>query len=192
MSKKHKKKDKQSFVAFKAKAPPKLSKPTLSTGHNKHKSDDVLKRSNGDSFRISFVHPKNVKSAFGLDGALRKPAGASFTFDDYKSNSTKKKKKKTNLSSLLKQSDNSLASPENKSKLKGGSDDHNKFEKNDMIYGDRSNYSVEEVVKDRIGCRPRSNSTDGELKLPQRGMHSQNLKNLFDSSIIYFRLQRFV
>jgi ubiquitin C-terminal hydrolase len=33
-----------------------------------------------------------------------------------------------------------------------------------------SGVSVEEAVKDKIGLRPRANSTDGELKLPQRGL----------------------
>lgn len=33
-----------------------------------------------------------------------------------------------------------------------------------------SGRSVEDAVRDRVGCRPRSNSTDGELNLPQRGL----------------------
>jgi ubiquitin C-terminal hydrolase len=33
-----------------------------------------------------------------------------------------------------------------------------------------SGVSVEEAVKDKVGLRPRANSTDGELKLPQRGL----------------------
>ena len=33
-----------------------------------------------------------------------------------------------------------------------------------------SGISVEEAVKDKMGLRPRANSTDGELKLPQRGL----------------------
>ena len=36
--------------------------------------------------------------------------------------------------------------------------------------GQLSGRSVEDAVRDRVGCRPRSNSTDGELKLPQRGL----------------------
>lgn len=36
--------------------------------------------------------------------------------------------------------------------------------------GHLSGRSVEDAVKDRVGCRPRSNSTDGELNLPQRGL----------------------
>lgn len=36
--------------------------------------------------------------------------------------------------------------------------------------GKLSGRSVEDAVKDRVGCRPRSNSTDGELNLPQRGL----------------------
>ena len=33
-----------------------------------------------------------------------------------------------------------------------------------------SGTSVEEAVRDKFGCRPRSNSTDGELGLPRRGL----------------------
>lgn len=36
--------------------------------------------------------------------------------------------------------------------------------------GHLSGKSVEEVVQDKAGCRPRANSTDGELALPQRGL----------------------
>ncbi len=34
--------------------------------------------------------------------------------------------------------------------------------------------SVEEAVKDKVGRRPRTNSTDGELNLPQRGLCDEN------------------
>jgi hypothetical protein len=33
-----------------------------------------------------------------------------------------------------------------------------------------SGLSVEDAVRDKAGCRPRANSTDGELNLPQRGL----------------------
>eukprot|EP00814_Leptocylindrus_danicus_P006475 CAMPEP_0116038990 /NCGR_PEP_ID=MMETSP0321-20121206/23221_1 /TAXON_ID=163516 /ORGANISM="Leptocylindrus danicus var. danicus, Strain B650" /LENGTH=789 /DNA_ID=CAMNT_0003517977 /DNA_START=182 /DNA_END=2548 /DNA_ORIENTATION=- len=36
-------------------------------------------------------------------------------------------------------------------------------------------YSVEEAVADRMGCRPRSNSTDGELNLPRKGLCDEGL-----------------
>jgi len=35
--------------------------------------------------------------------------------------------------------------------------------------------SVEEAVKDQVGRRPRTNSTDGELNLPQRGLCDENI-----------------
>lgn len=45
---------------------------------------------------------------------------------------------------------------------------------NDTSHNHRSPYlsgvSVAEAVRDKVGLRPRSNSTDGELKLPQRGL----------------------
>ena len=36
--------------------------------------------------------------------------------------------------------------------------------------GHLSGRSVEDIVRDKLGCRPRANSTDGELNLPQRGL----------------------
>ena len=36
--------------------------------------------------------------------------------------------------------------------------------------GHLSGMSVDDAVRDTVGCRPRANSTDGELKLPQRGL----------------------
>lgn len=36
--------------------------------------------------------------------------------------------------------------------------------------GHLSGKSLEEVIRDKAGCRPRANSTDGELALPQRGL----------------------
>mmetsp|Transcript_22314 Transcript_22314/g.32942 ORF Transcript_22314/g.32942 Transcript_22314/m.32942 type:complete len:882 (-) Transcript_22314:87-2732(-) len=38
-----------------------------------------------------------------------------------------------------------------------------------------SGVSVEDAVKDKTGCRPRANSTDGELKLPRRGLCDEGM-----------------
>lgn len=38
------------------------------------------------------------------------------------------------------------------------------------VEGQLSGRSVEDAVRDEVGCRPRANSTDGELNLPQRGL----------------------
>lgn len=38
------------------------------------------------------------------------------------------------------------------------------------LAGHLSGMSVEQAVRDKAGCRPRANSTDHELKLPQRGL----------------------
>jgi ubiquitin C-terminal hydrolase len=55
-------------------------------------------------------------------------------------------------------------------------------------HGRLSGLSVEDAVRDKIGLRPRSNSTDGELNLPQRGLcdermvltaHRWNLDQIF-------------
>jgi hypothetical protein len=41
--------------------------------------------------------------------------------------------------------------------------------------GKLSALSVEEVIRDRAGCRPRANSTDGELNLPRRGLCDERM-----------------
>lgn len=38
-----------------------------------------------------------------------------------------------------------------------------------------SGVSVEDAVRDKTGCRPRANSTDGELKLPRRGLCDEGM-----------------
>ena len=43
------------------------------------------------------------------------------------------------------------------------------------IEGKLSGLSVEEVVRDKSGCRPRANSTDGELNLPRRGLCDEHM-----------------
>ncbi len=35
--------------------------------------------------------------------------------------------------------------------------------------------SVEDAVRDKVGCRPRANSTDGELNLPRRGLCDERM-----------------
>jgi Ubiquitin carboxyl-terminal hydrolase len=41
--------------------------------------------------------------------------------------------------------------------------------------GRLSGMSVEEAVRDKSGCRPRANSTDGELNLPRRGLCDEHM-----------------
>jgi ubiquitin carboxyl-terminal hydrolase 36/42 len=41
--------------------------------------------------------------------------------------------------------------------------------------GRLSGLSVEDAVRDKVGCRPRSNSTDGELNLPRRGLCDERI-----------------
>jgi len=41
--------------------------------------------------------------------------------------------------------------------------------------GRLSGLSVEDAVRDRAGCRPRANSTDGELNLPRRGLCDERM-----------------
>lgn len=58
--------------------------------------------------------------------------------------------------------------------------------------GHLSGKSVEEVIRDKAGCRPRANSTDGELALPQRGLCDERTvltKYMWSSSYMNHRKQ---
>lgn len=45
----------------------------------------------------------------------------------------------------------------------------------DMDGGKLSGLSVADVIRDKAGCRPRANSTDGELNLPRRGLCDERM-----------------
>jgi ubiquitin C-terminal hydrolase len=69
--------------------------------------------------------------------------------------------------------------PSHQSSVNGNRSSHDavvplQHDDDDNVHSHRSPYfsgiSVEEAVLDKVGLRPRSNSTDGELKLPQRGL----------------------
>lgn len=45
----------------------------------------------------------------------------------------------------------------------------------DTKEGKLSGLSVEDAVRDKVGCRPRANSTDGELNLPRRGLCDERM-----------------
>jgi hypothetical protein len=45
----------------------------------------------------------------------------------------------------------------------------------EMDAGKLSGLSVEDAVRDKAGCRPRANSTDGELNLPRRGLCDERM-----------------
>ena len=184
---KRNKKTKQPIIV--GKAAPTLSKPkaTASSKHVNNDKIDVPSKGNSGFRCLSFVHPKSVKSAFGLDGNLRKPAGAPFSFRDYSGNDKKKKSSSLSLSSSPKKYD---GDPSNLNKQQkritqqakiDASKEHGMFKARE-----RSNYSVEDVVMDRIGCRPRSNSTDGELKLPQRGTFNKYRVLCYKTALTYF------
>jgi len=107
---------------------------------------------------IKFLHPKSPSAAFGVSrlADLRKPPGSVFSFDDYRSCG---KKSLINKGERLNGSgQNSLKSDVGRSNNSHGNDSATKASK-----------SVNEVLADRVGCRPRLNSTDGELNLPSRG-----------------------
>lgn len=44
-----------------------------------------------------------------------------------------------------------------------------------LCSGKLSGISVDDAVKDKTGCRPRANSTDGELNLPRRGLCDEGM-----------------
>ena len=48
-------------------------------------------------------------------------------------------------------------------------------EEMNLCPGKLSGISVDDAVKDASGCRPRANSTDGELNLPRRGLCDERM-----------------
>lgn len=46
---------------------------------------------------------------------------------------------------------------------------------NDPDRGSLTGLSIEDAVRDKHGCRPRANSTDGELNLPRRGLCDERI-----------------
>ena len=132
-----------------------------------------------DKRRIKFVHPKKASSAFGIDdklqhngnhsnSILRKPPGSPFTFDDY---NTKKLKRKNNEGKVVEM--------DRKASANFLLNTPTSVTNSHVSRVSSSVNSLEEAVKDRIGCRPRSNSTDGELNLPQRGKSNNHSQNMF-------------
>jgi ubiquitin C-terminal hydrolase len=54
-------------------------------------------------------------------------------------------------------------------------DDEPSYSSSSSAAGHLSGMSVEDAVRDKAGCRPRANSTDGELRLPQRGLCDEQM-----------------
>lgn len=90
-----------------------------------------------------------------------------------------KKKKKKRSSSVGSQDSNSnrkdqskVAEPETRAPREV---DDSVSSQMAVVHQQLSGRSVEEAVKDKTGLRPRANSTDGELNLPQRGLCDEQM-----------------
>lgn len=103
-------------------------------------------------------------------------------------NSNKKKKQKTAADSLIaaiksvndnkgkKQTkattnDENSPTPKNKSTPQKGTENHHPSTP-------PSTYTIQDAISDKVGSRPRSNSTDGELNLPRRGLCDETMVSL--------------
>ena len=98
-----------------------------------------------------------------------------------------KDKKKGVSSIVVEQSNVKEDVPKTKKRKRLKSEDFTEEER--MMNRQLSGLTVEDAVKDRLGRRPRSNSTDGELNLPRRGLcdermvlesHKWNLEKLYN------------
>lgn len=121
----------------------------------KNKSDEPPARPDGSRKRIrshvEFVYPKDSSSE-------RKQ----FLFD----------KQRKSQSGFEQQSEQTSETLDDILSSKSGRKKHNEIE---LEGGKLSGLSVEDAIRDKLGCRPRANSTDGELKLPRRGLCDERM-----------------
>ena len=81
------------------------------------------------------------------------------------------KNKKENMEKISSKSDKSLANKEVNKRKRSLSEDYDTNSKNQKLSG----LTVEDAINDKVGRRPRSNSTDGELNLPRRGLCDERM-----------------
>ena len=127
---------------------------------------------------VEFVYPKKngVKEKYRFEKTNGKKSGDGYDADREDQNTPVKQKTSSSAKSIQEilyparivttSEDSSSNHVDASSRKRRASDD----ETSSSAEGQLSGRSVEDAVRDRVGCRPRSNSTDGELNLPQRGL----------------------
>ena len=156
--------------SFKSSLPPFASS---AAGDNKNGTFASRKRS---LMEVEFVYPKKngVKEKYRFDKTNGKKNGDGYEADREDQNTPVKQKTLSakSIQEILYPARQRAVSEDSSSNVDGvsrkrrASDD----ETSSSAEGQLSGRSVEDAVRDRVGCRPRSNSTDGELNLPQRGL----------------------
>lgn len=159
--------------SFKSSLPSFASSTTV--GDNKNGTFASRKRS---LMEVEFVYPKKngVKEKYRFDKTNGKKTGDGYEADREDQNTPVKQKTSSSSKSIQEilypsrivttSEDTSSNKVDASSRKRRASDD----ETSSSAEGQLSGRSVEDAVRDRVGCRPRSNSTDGELNLPQRGL----------------------
>jgi hypothetical protein len=157
-----------------------------SNGHNRVEAS-VEHRKSVDTFRsicknylevVDFVYPKDKKgnvSAYIFGKHLTN--GHTTTNESSPSHASVPENGDNNLSKLSiddilngRSSETKFDSESTPSVVSSSQADDDASRESEPPMGHLSGKSLEEVVKDKVGCRPRANSTDGELALPQRGL----------------------
>jgi hypothetical protein len=129
---------------------------------------------------VDFVYPKDKKgkiSAYVFGNHSTNGHAITSTNESSPSNASVPEKgdnlSKLSIDDILKgRSSKTKVDPESTPSVVSSQadDDDSRESEPPAIMGHLSGKSLDEVVKDKVGCRPRANSTDGELALPQRGL----------------------
>eukprot|EP00934_Nitzschia_sp_Nitz4_P004101 Nitzschia sp. Nitz4//scaffold33_size148984//111651//114677//NITZ4_002942-RA/size148984-processed-gene-0.177-mRNA-1//-1//CDS//3329548469//4091//frame0 len=123
--------------------------------------DDILfpnrKRKLADKFEA--IHEAEQSKAVAVSESSNNKES------DTTKESKSSKKKKSNKSNNGDNSESKATVPQ----------DHAIRAQMELVHRQISGRSVEEAVKDKPGLRPRANSTDGELNLPQRGLCDEQM-----------------
>ena len=125
--------------------------------------------------QVDFVYPKKngIKEPYQFNKSNAKIVGDGYEADKEENGiSTPNQSVSKSIEDILYPSRQRKVS-EDSSKVSDNNTNNRQLvddETSSSAEGHLSGRSVEDAVRDRIGCRPRSNSTDGELNLPQRGL----------------------
>ena len=156
-----------------------LLKPTNETPHKKKKEEsrgiksDIattppkLKRTLSDTIDDILSTKKKSKKARKLE--RREKIQQQLDSEKRKSSDEKQQHEESSVTKKSKQAQKlDIETPTNQQQKQ-------QLEETTTTTTERIRFHVKDAVKDKVGGRPRSNSTDGELNLPQRGLCDESM-----------------
>jgi ubiquitin carboxyl-terminal hydrolase 36/42 len=105
----------------------------------------------------------------------KKPKLTSESIDDILFRKGKEKQKHQAVDEARRKLSEEVTSNEQERKKRPAHQSIDARHADDTEGGKLSGLSVEDAVRDKVGCRPRANSTDGELNLPRRGLCDERM-----------------